>query len=30
VRDEACTDSGWIRANERAEPPQEAGKARHW
>ena len=30
VRDEARSDPGWIRAYERAEPPHEAGKARHW
>ena len=30
VRDEARSDSGWIRANERAEPPHEAGETRHW
>ena len=30
VRDEARSDSGWIRAYERAEPPHEAGEARHW
>ena len=30
VRDEARSDSGWICAYERAEPPHEAGKARHW
>jgi hypothetical protein len=30
VRDEARSDTGWVRAYERAEPPHEAGKTRHW